>query len=375
MKLTREMLVHSIEASNLAHTIALVEDDLKLSYVNQAFLDLTGFERSEVIGQNCNMLQGSATNPETIEQIRGSLKHIQYLDTEILNYKKDGTPFWNRLRLSPIMDEETNDLRGFVGIQSDITGLHHQKRIESDRQKLEALGRFSANLSHEIKNALQPVLLMADTLKGWKQLSDQQIQMSLAILQENVEIADKISRSTLEYSAQSKEDSEEFNAKKFVEDALRFIQNLMHSRISFTYDIQDIEEDQSVMVEKSRFFQVLLNLINNAFDAMGNRGSFNVRVKTATLSGVDAAMKGVKNGKYLQFAFTDSGCGIEAKNLKTIFDPFFSTKTADNGTGLGLSIARQYIHEQGGSIIVDSRIGLGTTFTLYLPFYEKLTSE
>jgi PAS domain S-box-containing protein len=155
------ILIHAIEHSNLAHTISRITGDMELIYVNQAFLDQTGYERDEVLKRNCRFLQGEGTNPDTVDLIRKAIANFKSIDIEILNYKKDGTPFWNRLRMSPVYDDENNPI-AFIGVQSDVTHIHEQNRIEQERQKLEALGRLTGNISHEIKNALQPVKLMAE---------------------------------------------------------------------------------------------------------------------------------------------------------------------------------------------------------------------
>jgi two-component system NtrC family sensor kinase len=109
-----------------------------------------------------------------------------------------------------------------------------------------------------------------------------------------------------------------------------------------------------VVTSPSRLQQIILNILNNAVDAMEGRGGA-VKIRTVALDGA------------VQIIFKDSGCGIPEENLHRIFDPFFTTKPVGKGTGLGLAVCYGLVQQLGGKLDVQSRVGVGTTFTLSLP--------
>lgn len=365
---SRDILIQSIEYSTLAHTISRVDGDRELTYVNQAFLDGTGFTRDDVIGRNCRFLQGDGTDQETIKTIRQALDHLKPLDIEILNYKKDGTPFWNRLRMAPVYDGE-NMLAAFIGIQSDVTDIREHQRLDQERQKLEALGRMTGNISHEIKNALQPVKLMSDVLNDWKSLDEANISQCVEILTDNVAVADRITQDVLRFSRTSSTELEQINTDILKDDVVRFVQNLLHSRIELVQSLDDPPNGQNLNVEicVSHLYQVLMNLVNNALYAMRDRGRLTLRWRYTTLDPIAALELAVSNGTFLCIAIEDTGGGMTEKTMRSAFDPFFSTKPPGEGTGLGLSISNRIIKKWGGAIKVESKINASTTFTLYIP--------
>lgn len=366
------ILIHSIEHSNLAHTISRIDGDMELIFVNQAFLDQTGYDRKEVIERNCRFLQGEGTDPETVKKIRNAITNCEPIDIEILNYKKDGTPFWNHLRMSPVYDHEDQPV-AFMGVQSDITHIHEQNRVERERQKLEALGRLTGNVSHEIKNALQPVKLMAETLSDWESLDKTQIQRCISILNENVLLADRITQDVLSFSRQSDEKLEDINTSELKDDIIRFTKNLLHSRVEFSEVIQSnpCDNDLFVKIRRNQLHQVLMNLVNNALHAMHDKGKLTLHWCYESIESSLAIGLGIKRGEYLCIGIEDNGCGMNKKTMASALDPFFSTKPPGKGTGLGLSISYKIIKEWNGTIVIESNEGKGTLFKLYIPVKSK----
>ena len=366
------ILIKSIEHSNLAHTISSIDGDMELIYVNQAFLDETGYTRNEVIGRNCRFLQGDGTDRKAVQKIRQALKDLKQIDIEILNYRKDGTPFWNRLRMSPVFDEENTPI-AYIGIQSDITEIKEKNRIDQERQKLEALGRMTGNISHEIKNALQPVKLMAEALNDWNDLNHEQIKRCIDILNDNVNLADKITRDVLRFSRKSNDEREKIDIATLKAEVLSMTKNLLHSRIDLEAHIQDHETDNKLFVEitSNHLQQVMINLINNALHAMDDKGKMTLHIEQKKLNQSEAKEIQLQEQSYICISIEDTGCGMDAKTMEVIFDPFFSTKSPDEGTGLGLSISYRIAKEWNGTIDVYSTKDKGSTFVVYIPLKNK----
>ena len=370
MNITNDILIQSIESSNLAHTISLIENaGLPLDYVNQAFLDQTGYSRDDVIGRNCRFLQGEGTDPVAIQKIRDSIKFHTPLDIEILNYKKDGSPFWNHLRMAPVFDENQKPV-AFIGIQSDVTHIREQQRKESERQKLEALGRMSANISHEIKNAIQPVKLMSEILLDRNSMNDDQISKCIQIIHENINVADSVIQDTLRFSRKDNDSPEEIGALNLAKNITMFTRNLINSRIEFSSETGAFDTLSVLNVNQNHLFQVVLNIVNNALYAMNKLGQLDLEIHPEHIDSKQALILGIAQGSYMCISFKDSGCGVDKQILDTIFDPFFSTKSPGEGTGLGLSISYQIVKEMGGTIQVHSYENKGSIFSIFLPLVK-----
>jgi sigma-B regulation protein RsbU (phosphoserine phosphatase) len=117
------------------------QPDNPIIYANKGFEKLTGYRTNEVLGKNCRFLQGPETNQDTIQKIKEAIRETKEITVEILNYRKDGTPFWNRLSITPVKNEN-GEVVNFIGIQSDITAIKHaQEKLERTAQQLETANR------------------------------------------------------------------------------------------------------------------------------------------------------------------------------------------------------------------------------------------
>lgn len=156
---TRQLTLfeRAIETANQGITIAdAQQDDLPLIYVNDAFEEITGYSVAECLGENCRFLQGEGTDEETVATVREGLESESPVSVEILNYRKDGTPFWNRLDIVPVRDQD-GTVTHFLGLQQDVTG-----RIERE-QRLSVLDRV---LRHNLRNRGNVVLSAAERIRA-----------------------------------------------------------------------------------------------------------------------------------------------------------------------------------------------------------------
>lgn len=142
-----EILVQAIEACQVGITLAdPAQDDIPLTFVNKAFEQISGYSRDEMIGKNCRFLQGENTQAEHVKLIRDAIKNKESINTELLNYHKDGRIFWNNIQISPVYNTE-GELKSFVGTQVDITSLKNaQKEIAQERDFSRYIIDFSPSL-------------------------------------------------------------------------------------------------------------------------------------------------------------------------------------------------------------------------------------
>ena len=132
------------------------QNDNPIVFANKAFLDLTGYEESEIVGRNCRFLQGADTDRGAVSDLREAVKHREAISLEILNYKRDGTAFWNAVFIAPVFDDH-GELIYFFASQLDVTRRRSSEQSFRQAQKMEAIGQLTAGLAHDFNNLLQIV--------------------------------------------------------------------------------------------------------------------------------------------------------------------------------------------------------------------------
>ncbi|HBI18078.1 MAG TPA: hybrid sensor histidine kinase/response regulator, partial [Brevundimonas sp.] len=132
------------------------QPDNPIAFANNALLDLTGYEEAEVVGRNCRFLQGAQTDRDTVGELRDAVAAKRAIAVEILNYRRDGSPFWNAVFMGPIFDEH-GELLYFFASQLDVTRRRESEQVSRQAQKMEAIGQLTAGLAHDFNNLLQVV--------------------------------------------------------------------------------------------------------------------------------------------------------------------------------------------------------------------------
>ncbi len=231
-----------------------------------------------------------------------------------------------------------------------------QQLVQSE--KLAAVGQLTAGIVHDVKNPLTVIKGMAEMLQSEPRL-EQTASEELGLIRDSATKANQIVSDLLTFSRQSTPEMQQQDLKATVEAALRIttyltrkanvqvITALPEQTVYMTYDAQQVE-------------QVLINLIQNAIQAMPQGGTLRVSLSQAA--------------EAIALAVQDTGSGIPPENLHRIFDPFFTTKPAGEGTGLGLSVSYGIISRHHGRIDVESTVGQGTTFTILLPQQQPGTA-
>jgi two-component system NtrC family sensor kinase len=225
-------------------------------------------------------------------------------------------------------------------------------------EKLAAIGQLTAGIVHDVKNPLAVIKGVAELMLSEESLPEYTQELSL--IRESAQKANNIVSDLMKFARQSQPEMGIYDMRDTVEAALRL--TAFPIRKAHVQAVKDIPEHAVVMTyDYQQIEQVLVNLINNAVQAMPNGGS--LRVSLGQADGVTA------------ISVQDTGIGIPSENLSRIFDPFFTTKPEGEGTGLGLSVSYGIISNHSGRIEVESVPGEGTTFTLLLPAPQPESME
>ncbi len=217
-------------------------------------------------------------------------------------------------------------------------------------EKLSALGRLAATIGHEINNPLSSILTYFYLIKSELE-QDSPLREDLSLLEREINRIAELVKRLRSFSSPVQHERKMVAVSDIVEDVLRLVgKDLESHKIVFT--VERPETLPMVQASPGELYEVFMNLIINARDAMPEGGQLRI-----TLAHHDA---------WIEVAVADTGIGIPEELRERIFEPFFTTK-GEQGTGLGLSIAYRIVQEHGGDIYVESQVGKGTTFHIYLP--------
>jgi two-component system NtrC family sensor kinase len=233
-----------------------------------------------------------------------------------------------------------------------------QEQLVQSR-KIAAVGTLTSGIAHELNNPINNIVLSAEALKeGFGQLTAQEAMEMIEDILAQSDKASEIVKSLLDFSRSERPEFEYLSIAQVIEDTLKLVRNQMSlSHIRCETDLPP--GLPPVYGDTKSLQQVFLNLFINAIQAMLDGGTLAIH---ASASG---------DGQWIAVEVSDSGVGIDPRDLPHIFDPFFTTKEVGKGTGLGLSVSYGILQKHGGQITARSREGKGTTFTVTLPVQEK----
>lgn len=350
----------------------LAQRDNPIIYVSPGFEKLTGYSAAEVVGRNCRFLQGPGTDRETVARLRSAIGNGQSCTVELLNYRKDGTSFWNELSISPVRDEQGR-LTHFVGSQMDVTARRKLEEQLRQVQKMEAVGRLAGGVAHDFNNLLTIINgyseLIQDSLAPDNPLAEHVEQIKQA-----GERAAALTKQLLAFSRKQMMRPVVLDLNLLIPNMQKMVHRLIGEDVELTFRLDP--DLRKIQADKGQMEQVLLNLILNARDAMPDGGSLVVETGNVDLDdGYVATHSECRPGPHVLLCVSDTGCGMDKETVARIFEPFFTTKEADKGTGLGLATVYGIVRQSNGHIEVSSEPGQGTTFKIYLPADPAGASE
>lgn len=255
-------------------------------------------------------------------------------------------------------------------IEGSIIDITNRKEMETQlqfAQRMEAIGTLAGGLAHDFNNLMMGILgnislMMLDTDEIHPHYE------KLKKIEKLVQSGSKLTGQLLGYARKGQFEIQVADLNQIVRDNADIF-GRTRKEIAIRMDLSPTLGP--VEVDRSQIEQVLFNLFINAADAMSGGGEF--KIQTGLVQHSDMAKKSykVKNGCYAMLRVSDTGHGMDAKTQTQIFDPFFTTKEIGSGTGLGLASAYGIVKAHAGYIDVESAVGKGTTFTIYLPASKK----
>ena len=269
---------------------------------------------------------------------------------------------------------------GFFGTTQDVT---QQKKMEAalkaseekirQSQRMESIGNLAGGIAHDFNNILASIM-------GYTELvlleveKDSKFGDSLQEVYAASKRAKDLVKQILAFARQSEEEIKPVQPSIVAKEVLKFIRSSIPSTIEVKVDIKS---DSFIMGNATQIHQILMNLFTNAAYAMENDGGLlEVSLKDSTIAdSLDWKKLELRQGNYLEIKVSDTGTGISPEIIESVFEPYFTTKGTGEGTGLGLAVVQGIVETYGGKITVDSILGKGTTFAIYLPITKKHTAN
>jgi PAS domain S-box-containing protein len=326
-------------------------------------LDLTGYREDQLMGRNCRMLQGPDTDRATVDEIRGALREQRAVAVDILNYKADGTPFWNALYIGPVFDHD-GKLLYFFASQMDITERHISRDAMLQAQKMEAIGQLTAGMAHDFNNLLQVIngnLELSQALLGGEHRASEPIHRA----QQAAMRAAKLTQQLLTFARKQRLEPRRVNLNAQVVEFSELLVKTLGERVDVRLDLKP--GLPSCTIDPTHLEMALLNVLINARDAMPEGGE--VTIGTSEISGDESLRRhDLLPGQYVAICVSDTGGGMAPEVLRRATEPFFTTKGP--GTGLGLAMVHGFVQQSRGKLELDSAPGQGTHVRMIFPVSE-----
>ena len=344
------------------------QPDNPIIFVNNAFINMTGYSRADVIGKNCRFLQGPETDRAVVAQVREAVAERREIATELLNYRKNGSTFWNALFISPVYDQH-GELKYFFSSQLDISRRRDAEQALGQARKMEALGQLTGGIAHDFNNLLQ-------VISGYLDIINLALRSPVPDLGRVARSTDSIRKASgkaamltqqlLAFARKQRLEGRTINLNSLTEGFTDLVQRTLggdiHVRTALAPGLWNCRLDPTQMEV------ALLNILINARDAMAGKGTLRIQTSNEDLSTDERALQlGLKPGLYVCLAVVDDGPGIPPDILPRVMDPFFTTKDEGKGTGLGLSMVYGFVKQSGGSVRISSGAQGGTTVAIYFP--------
>ncbi len=359
-----EMRFHSVW-ENSVDGMRLTDEDGIIIAVNQAFCNLAGMKREELEGKPFTVTYADGENLEG----KLAIYRQRFRQRTIEKRIERKLTFWSGKTVDLEGANSFVESRGqqtlLLGLFRDIT---EQKRLEDQlrqSQKMDAIGQLAGGVAHDFNNILTVIqghaslLCMSEAATGALRTSAEQICQA-------AERAAGLTRQLLTFSRRQMIQLKQLDLNTVVSNMTKMLGRILGEDIELQCNYAT--NPPLVHADIGMMEQVLLNLAVNSRDAMPSGGQLIVRILVLEIGVKEGrAHPEGRAGRFVCLSITDTGCGIDSKTLPHVFEPFFTTKPVGKGTGLGLATVYGIIKQHQGWVEVESQIGRGTTFSVFMP--------
>ncbi|WP_171966470.1 hybrid sensor histidine kinase/response regulator [Mariprofundus micogutta] len=366
IQLFSQALEQSGEAIVITNHMGVIE------HINPTFTLITGYSEKEVLGQNPRILKSGSQSSQFYENMWDTLIYGQTWQGKVINKKKSGEFYPAMLTVSPIKNEAGKTTH-YIGIQQNLEKFEELEAQFHQSQKMEAIGTLVGGIAHDFNNNLAGITGNLYLAKKAAKALPEVVKRLNSVEQLSFSAAATIQQ-LLAFSRKGIVEMHPLSISSFLKETIKLNQVSLPENINFQLQVNDT--DMQVNGDINQLQQVLMNLINNAHDAVKEKDSPSIQVHLNRLN-VDHNFadrhEGVLSGEYACISVVDNGTGIKPEYIEHIFEPFFTTKEPGKGTGLGMAMVYGAVKTHGGFIDVQSSQGEKpeTIVQIFLPLMNS----
>jgi PAS domain S-box-containing protein len=355
---------------NVQDGVFIIQDG-KIQFANEAFARMGGFTVEEVIGKDFREFVAS----EDLEMVTERYHRRQAGEDVPSEYEfhikhRDG-----RTNILVNMNVGLITYRGRVASMGTVKDIAEKKRLELQllrAQRMESIGTLASGIAHDLNNVMTPIMLSLQTLE--EKYKDEQSQKLLTILEGNLQRGADLIKHVLSFARGVEGERNPLKMKHLIYEIETVAKEIFPRNIKIRTDIP--KDLWTISGDATQLHQVIMNLCVNSRDAMPDGGILSITASNFLIDENYTRMHTeAKVGQYVVITFSDTGTGIPPEIMDRIFEPFFTTKEPGKGTGLGLSTTLAIVKSHGGFIDVQSEVGKGTAFRVYLPAIKTEAQE
>ena len=341
------------------------EYDGRYVMVNPAFIKMLGYGSIDDLGEKSvkRMYRDPRMREMVLEMLfrEGTVKGL-----EIELVRSDGRSLAGLVTAHVVADPQGRP-QYIEGIIEDITARNYLEKQMRQAQKMEAIGTLAGGIAHDFNNILASIFGFAEAARMRYERGQDVRKYFDEILDAGLR-ARSLIKQMLTFSRQTEVKKEAICLGPIIKETIKFLRASLPAMIEIKRTF--LVEDGVVWADPTHIHQILMNLSTNSAHAMRERGGvLEIRLDDAEVPG-ESGLDRLSPGRYMKLSVIDNGHGISPEIQERIFEPFFTTKTRGEGTGMGLAVIHGLVSDMGGAIGVESRLGQGTGFHVYLPKME-----
>lgn len=335
-----------------------------LTYVNEKFCQISGYNKEELLGQNYRMINSGQHPQKFFKDLWQTISDGGIWHGEICNKTKNGKLYWVETTIIPLLDSKGNILE-YTTLRTDVTIRRLTEEKLRHSQKMDALGQLSGGLAHDFNNILGIIMGNLEVIKKLSTHNDN-ILMSANTAYKGAVRGANLTKKLLGYSRKTQHSIEQLSVNKSIEKTSDVISSSITASIDFKLNLA--ENLWLVNIDRDDFKGAIINLALNARDAMPNHGE--LLIETANIILDEKHMDynpEIDGNEFIVISVQDKGIGMSDDVKSRILEPFYTTKPASEGTGLGLSMVHGFVNRSGGYLKIYSQVGKGTTIKIFIP--------
>ncbi|EDM80135.1 Multi-sensor Hybrid Histidine Kinase [Plesiocystis pacifica SIR-1] len=339
-------------------TILTLDPEMRVTMWNRAAEQMFGWTADEILGRPYPLVPTDEWKDfeKLYERV---LDGKGFTGVEAWRKRKDGSPIRLRMHTAPMADGE-GGVSGAMAILEDLTERDQLENQVRHSQKMEAVGRLAGGIAHDFNNLLTVIMGMCDLMELEDELAEQAFERVSEIRRVS-DTARELVAQLMTFSRRQVMRGQIFDLNEHIRNSVRMLGRLISERIELALCLW--ESPLWIKTDPNQLDQILINLVVNASDAMPQGG----RIELRTSQGRAPERLDSASEHHVLLEVADTGTGIPEDVLPHIFDPFFTTKKAGSGTGLGLANVYGIVEQSKGHVTVDSALGHGTCFCVFLP--------